>query len=127
MRTLYLYAVAALLVVAAPAGAQTFGSPYHFTEQGGSVIYTAICASCHMADGRGARGAGAYPSLNGDERLATVGYPIDIVLLGQKAMPGFARTLSDQQIADVVNYLRTHFGNAYPDRATPAAVAAARP
>jgi mono/diheme cytochrome c family protein len=29
-----------------------------------------------------------------------------------------AATLSDQQIADVVNYVRSHFGNTYKDKVT---------
>jgi len=47
---------------------------------------------------------------------------------GQKAMPAFIGSkLSDQQIADVVNYIRTHFGNNYTDRVTATDVKAARP
>jgi mono/diheme cytochrome c family protein len=34
-------------------------------------------------------------------------------------MPGFAGTLTNQQIADVVTYLRHNFGNAYTDPITP--------
>jgi mono/diheme cytochrome c family protein len=106
------------------ASAQTFGSRSHFTEQGGQAIYASVCAACHMANGRGAQGAGTYPSLVQDRNLAQRAYPIAMLLMGQKAMPGFSRLLSDQQIADVTNYIRTHFGNAYADRATPAEVAA---
>ena len=40
----------------------TFGNPYVFTEQGGEAIYRSVCAGCHMPDGRGASGAGTYPS-----------------------------------------------------------------
>jgi mono/diheme cytochrome c family protein len=112
-----------LCPLAGAAGAQTFGSRSHFTEQGGAAIYAAVCAACHMANGEGARGAGAYPSLVRDRDLADVAYPVAMLLVGEKAMPGFARLLSDQQIADVTNYVRTHFGNTYPDRATPAMVA----
>ena len=116
-----------LVMIAAPmALAQSFGSPFHFTEQGGAAIYAGICAGCHMPDGRGAVGAGAYPTLAQDARLRAAGYPIAVVLHGEKAMPGFARTLSDQQIADVVGYVRTHFGNDDPDVPTAADVKAAR-
>jgi mono/diheme cytochrome c family protein len=118
----------AAIVVGIPAAmAQTFGSRSHFTEQGGAAIYASVCAACHMPDGRGASGAGRYPSLAQDPRLAAAAYPIAVVLLGQKAMPGFAETLSDQQIADTVTYIRTHFGNAFPDAVTAAEVAAVRP
>ena len=34
--------------------------------------------------------------------------------------------MSDEQVADVVNYVRTHFGNSYPGAASAAQVAAAR-
>jgi mono/diheme cytochrome c family protein len=34
--------------------------------------------------------------------------------------------MSDEQVADVVNYLRTHFGNAYAGVVTAADVSAAR-
>ena len=29
-------------------------------------------------------------------------------------MPPLGQMMSDQQVADVVNYVRTHFGNSYP-------------
>jgi mono/diheme cytochrome c family protein len=116
--------VVAILAAMPTAMAQTFGSRTHFTEQGGAAVYAALCAACHMPNGLGASGAGSYPSLSQDQRLAVAAYPVAVVLLGQKAMPSFARTLSDQQIADVVTYVRTHFGNAYPDRVTVAQVAA---
>jgi mono/diheme cytochrome c family protein len=123
-------ALAAFLLAAstawADAPAPTFGSNFRFTEQGGAAIYGAVCAGCHMADGGGAMGAGTYPSLAKDERLAAVGYPIARVLRGNKAMPGFGRMLTDAQVADVVGFIRTHFGNAYPDGPAAADVAAAR-
>jgi mono/diheme cytochrome c family protein len=48
------------------------------------------------------------------------------VLKGQKAMPFFALQLNDQQVADVVNYVRTHFGNKYRDKVKPEDVKALR-
>ncbi|MCB8882103.1 cytochrome c [Acidisoma cellulosilytica] len=116
-----------LVASAGPAAiAQTFGSPTHFTEQGGAAIYASVCAACHMPDGQGAEGAGRYPALSRDPRLQIPAYPIFMILHGQGAMPPFARTLTDQQIADVVAYIQTHFGNAEKDQATSAAVKAAR-
>jgi len=119
--------VAAAIVLGVPAAmAQTFGSRTHFTEQGGAAIYAGVCAACHMPNGLGASGAGSYPSLAHDARLAAAAYPIGVVVQGQRAMPSFAETLSDQQIAEVITYVRTHFGNAYADGVTPAQVGAAR-
>jgi mono/diheme cytochrome c family protein len=41
-------------------------------------------------------------------------------------MPAFGLSLSDQQVADVVNYVRSHFGNDYKDNVTPEDVKGAR-
>ena len=104
----------------------TFGSPFHFTEVGGAAIYGAACAGCHMTDGRGAVGAGRYPALAGNERLAAAGYSITRVLRGKGAMPPFARTLSDDQIAAVVGFIGSQFGHVASAAPTAAEVAAAR-
>ncbi len=37
-------------------------------------------------------------------------------------MPPLGGMMSDEQVADVVNYVRTHFGNDYRDRVSAAAV-----
>jgi mono/diheme cytochrome c family protein len=97
-----------------------------FPERDGPAIYAAICQGCHMPDARGATGAGAYPALAGDKTLASAGYPVLLVLYGQKAMPGFGGFLDDAQVAAVVHYVRTHFGNDYKDAVTPADVKVAR-
>lgn len=99
----------------------------HFVEQGGERLYQAICQGCHMPQGQGAKGAGFYPALAKNPRLAAAAYPTYVVLSGLHGMPSFAERLSDQQIADVVNYVRTHFGNDYQDATTPEAVNAQRP
>ena len=102
--------------------------PQMFPEQGGEAIYKGVCQACHMPDAKGGVGAGMYPALAKNPKLAVAGYPISVVVNGQKAMPAFLGTkLSDQQIADVVNYVRTHFGNSYADMVTAADVKAVRP
>jgi mono/diheme cytochrome c family protein len=103
-----------------------FGSPGHFTESTGAAVYQGVCAGCHMANGQGARGAGAYPALAGDPRLAVPAYAIGVVLRGRGAMPGFARVLDNRQIADVVTWLRQNLGNAYPGGPSPDDVQALR-
>jgi mono/diheme cytochrome c family protein len=104
----------------------TFGNPYAFTEQSGEAIYHSVCAGCHMPDGKGATGAGTYPSLSGDSMLSAPAYPIHMVLKGLKAMPPLGRALSDAQVAAVVSYIRTHFGNRFAEAVTAADVAAER-
>ncbi|SDR18046.1 Cytochrome C oxidase, cbb3-type, subunit III [Rhizobiales bacterium GAS191] len=98
-----------------------------FPEQSGEELYKGICQGCHMPDAKGAKGAGAYPALAGDTKLEAGGYPVTVVVRGQKAMPSFGYSLSDDQVAAVVNYVRSHFGNAYKDEVTAADVKAARP
>jgi mono/diheme cytochrome c family protein len=41
-------------------------------------------------------------------------------------MPALGDNLSDQQVADVVNYVRTHFGNRFKGEVKPADVQALR-
>jgi len=97
-----------------------------FPQQTGEDLYTHICQGCHMPDAKGAIGAGAYPALASNPRLAAAIYPITVVLRGQRAMISLGESLDDQQVAAVLNYVRTHFGNRYKDVVTPAMVAARR-
>lgn len=105
---------------------RSFPAPKQFSQHGGEAIYNGVCRDCHMASGKGATGAGSYPALANNKKLAEPGYPIAVVIGGQKAMPEFGLMFSDEQIADVVNFVRTHFGNNYGDKVTPAEVKAAR-
>jgi len=98
-----------------------------FVERDGESIYTHICQGCHMPGGAGAIGAGAYPALANNPRLAAAAYPAALVLNGAGAMPSFAGGLDDEQVANVVNYIRSHFGNDYDGALTPEQVAAMRP
>lgn len=119
----------ALLLLATAARAQdgpAFGNPFRFTEATGAAVYAGVCAGCHQPGGGGAVGAAAYPSLIGNPRLAAAGYPIGLVLHGHGGMPAFGALLTDAQIAAVVAYIRTAFGNAYADAPSPADVAALR-
>ncbi|MBN9546536.1 MAG: cytochrome c [Alphaproteobacteria bacterium] len=117
--------LAAALSLAAT-GAMAQANCNQFPQQGGEALYNGICQDCHMPDGRGAEGAGHYPALARNPKLAEPGYPISVVTQGLKSMPAFGGAMSDQQIADVVNYVRTHFGNAYKDTVKPEDVKNAR-
>ena len=126
-----LWAVAlALSLSFFPAHAQSaahFSPFFRFTEQSGEQLFANICQGCHMPDGKGAAGAGTYPSLAGNKNLEAGGYPVYVVVRGQRAMPAFAAMMSDDQVAAVVNYLRSHFGNDYKDAVTAEDVKAVRP
>jgi cytochrome c oxidase cbb3-type subunit 2 len=88
----------------------------------GAALYTANCSACHQASGEGL--PGAIPSLKDDAVVnkddATK--HIDVVLNGMhdarvngvvysSAMPPFAATLSDTEIADLIDYERSSWGN----------------
>jgi mono/diheme cytochrome c family protein len=101
----------------------------------GAETYSQICQGCHMAAAQGAVGAGHYPKLAGDPALVSWQYVALTVINGKKAMPAFgvpvnpvmefgAVRLSDARIADVVNYVRSHFGNKWKDKVTAGQVAA---
>ena len=100
---------------------------YRFTESGGAELFASACQGCHMPDGNGAVGAGRYPPLANDSNLEASGYPVYVVVRGQRAMPPIGAMMSDEQVAAVVNYVRTHFGNAYRDTVTAADVKQIRP
>jgi alcohol dehydrogenase (quinone), cytochrome c subunit len=88
----------------------------------GARIYLDNCAACHRPDGVGYERV--FPSLAGNPVVQT-GNPrslVSIVLHGsqtprtdrtpaQFAMPSFAWRLSDRDVADVVNFVRTSWGN----------------
>ncbi|SFW39623.1 c-type cytochrome [Luteibacter sp. UNCMF366Tsu5.1] len=93
----------------------------------GEQIFTHVCQGCHMPDAKGAVGAGRYPALAGNPKLASAAYPAAMVINGRGGMPPFGMLLSDAQVADVVNYVRTHFGNTYQDALTAEDVKAFRP
>ncbi len=92
----------------------------------GASVYQHVCQGCHQVGGVGAKGAGAFPALARNPKLEQAGYPVSMVLNGHGGMPWFNGFLTDQQIADVVNYVRSNFGNHYTDAITPADVAAAQ-
>ena len=97
-----------------------------FAMQGGEAVYRGVCQGCHMADAKGAAGAGFYPALASNPRLAGTGYVLSMIIRGHKGMPPFGAQFSNQQIADVANYVRSHFGNHARDQVKPADVQAAR-
>ena len=100
---------------------------FRFMETTGEELFASACQACHMPDGKGAVGAGTYPSLVQNSNLESGGYPLHVVVRGQRAMPPVGAMMSDAQVAVVVNYVRTHFGNAYRDTVSANDVKRVRP
>jgi alcohol dehydrogenase (quinone), cytochrome c subunit len=123
-------AAASYLKSIADRGTQTFvydDALHHALQKGdtskpGSLLYLDNCAACHRPDGLGYERV--FPRLAGNP-VVMAPEPISlatIVLEGsltpktsatpaQFAMPSFAWRLNDQEIADVVNFIRTSWGN----------------
>jgi mono/diheme cytochrome c family protein len=112
------------LAQAPTSGGDTAGSATNKTAPPvtGEQVYQQVCQACHMADAKGGTGAGMIPALAKNPKLAEAGYPIGMVLQGRGAMPSLTDLLSPAQIAGVVTYVRTHFGNNYRKPVTEADV-----
>ncbi|MGO5000520.1 c-type cytochrome [Oceanisphaera sp. W20_SRM_FM3] len=107
------------------AGTPTVSESGQFEQKTGEELYNSICQGCHMPDAKGVNtGAGFYPALANNPKLSSAGYPIYVLTNGFGGMPSFKSYLSDEQIAEVVNYIRTNFGNDYPEKVTLADVKA---
>jgi mono/diheme cytochrome c family protein len=133
MRRLAVLLTAAGAVAVARADDPRFTSATAPANASGADVYAHICEGCHMAQGQGAIGAGHYPKLAGDAALVSWQYVAMTVLNGKNGMPAFglpedplmffAVHLSDAQVAEVVNYVRAHFGNRWKGKVTAAQVA----
>lgn len=127
MRSLAVFLASGLLTISHADTAVVGGDTVVFTQKTGQEIYEQVCASCHMIDGKGAQGAGMYPSLSKNPKLGAPAYVVFMVNQGNKGMPGFGGVLNDEQIAAVVNYVRSHLGNEFSDKITAKDVAGQRP
>jgi mono/diheme cytochrome c family protein len=129
--------LSAVALIETPALAGTAGifDPAVLNTTDGRQIFERICQGCHMQNGQGAVGAGRFPALANDRTLASRQYMALTILAGRRNMPAFGArhaigfggppaSLSEEQIAAVINYVRTHFGNHYTDSITAAEVAA---
>jgi mono/diheme cytochrome c family protein len=120
--------ISVLLLLISSAAAGTTEAEEVATAEG-QKIYTHICQGCHMPQGQGAEGAGHYPALAGNPALVSWQYMALTIINGRRNMPAFSAkhavglffaptVLSDAQIAAVINYVRSHFGNDFKDLAT---------
>jgi mono/diheme cytochrome c family protein len=76
----------------------------------GKSLFARNCAACHQANGKGI--PGAFPALAGNAFVQ--GEPADVatvLLKGRGGMPDFSGSLDDAEIAQVLSYVRTSWGN----------------
>ncbi|MBI2794081.1 MAG: cytochrome c [Ignavibacteria bacterium] len=92
----------------------------------GKDVYSHICAACHLGSGKGVPGNNIPPLAGSAFAQGDPSVPIRIVLHGFRGpiervgtringqMASWKDQLSDQQIADVLTYVRSSFGNNAP-------------
>jgi mono/diheme cytochrome c family protein len=95
----------------------------HLQTGAGKEVYALHCQSCHMEKGQGMEGV--YPPLAKTSYLKDAKKNIKIILEGQSGeitvngkkynnnMPA-QPYLTDKEIADVLTYVRSNWGNKYP-------------
>ncbi len=108
---------------AASASAAIANNPASASD--GGAVYVANCSSCHQTDGEGV--AGAFPPLAGNPTVT--GNPIAVITIVKEGlegrlvvngqaysgiMPRWKHLLSDEQIADVISYIRSSWKNDAP-------------
>ena len=89
-----------------------------------SALFNDNCSACHQTSGKGVKGA--FPALAGDPFVQGDAAPVlATVLAGRAGMPSFKDDLNDADLASLLTYVRTSWGNTGKP-VTPADVAAAR-
>ena len=108
-------------------------SPEQVARNDGKIVFNTACVACHQGTGQGV--AGQFPPLAGSEWVNTEGPNriIHGVLCGlggplsvngvqfNNSMPPWKETFTDEQIAHVLTYVRSEWGNKAP-LVTPAEV-----
>lgn len=87
--------------------------------QRGEKIYKGNCMSCHLAEGQGVQGV--FPPLQDSDHLSDKERLVSIMENGMNktierngvtySTPMQATNLSEEEIADVLNYIRNSWGN----------------
>lgn len=104
----------------------------------GKRVFLTTCATCHQATGQGIQSPPTFPPLAGSEwakgneeriiRIVLHGLNGPITVEGKEynnVMPALGGVLNDEQIANVLSYVRSEWGNTAPE-VQPATVAKIR-
>jgi len=106
------------------AGGWAAVQPVQAASGPGQAVYGQYCAACHQGGGSGV--PGTFPPLTGPVTNGDPHFLARIVLYGLQGatkvkgqtysvpMTGLASRMSDTQIADVLTYIRSSFGNSAP-------------
>jgi mono/diheme cytochrome c family protein len=79
----------------------------------GGALFADNCAACHQPKGEGV--GGAFPALAGNSFVqGPPEQPVGVLLDGRGGMPSFRDDLTDEQIAAILSYVRSNWGNSAP-------------
>lgn len=104
MKPINLPGIAALIALALPACNSVVAA------ESGEQLFLNNCAECHQRDGKGIQNI--YPSLAGNE--VVLGSAVDVALvliIGRGEMPSFNGSISSEDMAAIINYVRNSWGN----------------
>lgn len=114
--------IASYLKSLPPSAAQKAETADERSMRAGAAVYSDSCTACHYARGQGS--PGLFPPLAGSAvtQQSDPAAVIRLTLAGGRAgptptrpspisMPAFAWKLTDQEVADVVTYVRNSWGN----------------
>lgn len=97
-------------------------TPNKASYENGRSLYATYCQSCHMEDGVGVESV--YPPLAKAGNLADKNKMVKIILLGMRGktvVKGITYetemvpiSMTDNEVADVINYMRNSWGNKAP-------------
>ncbi len=96
--------IASLLLLVACGGSSTDTASVTGDATAGADVYATSCAACHGASGEGGTGPAMADEVPGKSDAEIE----DIVLNGEGSMQ--AVSLGDQDLADLLAYLRAEFG-----------------
>jgi len=99
-----------LAMLLAAAGATPVHAQTPAPAMDGKTLFAKNCAACHQVTGKGI--PGAFPALAGNAFVQ--GAPTEVagvLLKGRGGMPDFSGSLDDAEIARVLSYVRSSWGN----------------
>jgi mono/diheme cytochrome c family protein len=92
-------------------------------EPDGAQVYATVgCSACHGTNGEG----GVGPALAGNTNIDDATVVINQVLNGGEIMPPIGQGLTDAQVAAVINFVRSSWGNTAAEPVTAEQVATVR-
>ena len=90
-----------------------FSSADRFGQRDGETSTAPFAKAATCRRGKAPKGRDAILRSPRTKNLQASAYPVYVVVNGLRGMPGFATYLDDEQVARIVTYIRTHFGNDY--------------